>query len=796
MPTPASSRGRKITATSDAMPMLDGVAALEPVLIEGEEALSRPYRYTLTLTTPASSAIDVRSAANIKLKPLIGEEFGVHILLDGRPGGAQQQRHLSGLVTRARFLRLEQRRALYEVVIESWLSLAQRSRDFRIFQNRNVLDIVDEVLGAYGFALSIRATGSYPPREFVVQYGETDYDFASRLLHEWGLYYYFEHAANSHTLVIVDDMQAHAPFPAGGYERIPFSAAEASSNEEHCHHFQLAEALQSGQWATGDFDFTRPKADLLRTKAMPRRTRHATREVFAWPGNYAAEADGEQIARARMEETGAPGQVASGAGNLRGLAAGYRFTLTDHPQDSANADYLVTAARLSLQEAGDATGLEEFRCRVEFEVLPANNIFRPTPDATKPRTTGPQTAVVTGPAGREIWTDQYGRVKLSFHWNRYCSKDESSSCWVRVSSPWAGSNFGGMQIPRVGQEVVVDFEYGDPDRPLITGRVYNADNMPPWDLPANATQSGLLSRSSEGGNAANANALRFEDKLGEEQLWLHAERDQLLEVENDEVHTVGRDRNKTVERDETHHIKNDRTKTVDRNETITIHGQREETVDGDEAVTVKSNRSHAITGTETLTVTGDQTHIAKAHRTASVTGNQTTSVTGTDSLTVTQARTVTAQDNDLWNVTLGQTTTIGQAYKVSARSHAATYNDAMTLNVPAGPASATAQGDVSLTSSAANLFGTAALNMGLLAQGGDFSAVASGSVGVSAEGGTLDTFASGAMTHASPTSVVLDVDGTAVEVTPGRIVLRAGSATLMLDASGVTVNGTKIFLNC
>ncbi|MEJ1128111.1 type VI secretion system tip protein TssI/VgrG [Variovorax sp. CCNWLW225] len=789
-------RGRKLAATSNAMPTFAGMDALEPMRVEGEEALSRPYSYTITLITPESADIDARSAANVKLKPLIGEEFSVHILLDGRVGGAGQERHISGLVTRARFLRLEGKRALYEVVIEPWLGLAQRTRDFKIFQNNSVLDTVNEVLGAYGFPLSVRTTGSYPAREFVVQYGETDYDFVSRLLHEWGLYYYFEHGQGSHTMVIVDDMQSHRPFPAGGYQRIPFSAMEASSNEEHCHRFRLAEGLQSGRWVTGDFDFTRPKANLMQTRAMPRRTQHSTREVFAWPGNYVVESEGEQLARARMEEAGAPGQVASGAGNLRGVATGHRFTLVDHPQDSANADYLVTAARLFLQEAGDTTGQEEFQCNVEFEVIPASNIFRPNPDSAKPRTAGPQTAVVTGPAGREIWTDQYGRVKLSFHWNRYCTKDENSSCWVRVSSPWAGTNFGGMQIPRIGQEVVVDFEYGDPDRPIITGRVYNADNMPPWELPGNATQSGLLSRSSEGGTSENANALRFEDKKGEEQLWLHAEKDQLIEVENDEVHTVGRDRTKTVDHDETNHIKNNRTETVDRDETITVHGKRTETVDGNETVTVKSDRSHSIIGTEALTVTGDQTHTAKANRTASVTGNQSTSVMGTDSLTVTKARTVTAQDTDTWSVTLGQTTTIGQAYTVSAKSHSGTYNDAMTLNVPAGPASATSQGDFSVTSSAANIYGTAALNVGLFAQAGDFSAVASDNVGVSAEGGTLDTFSSGAMTHASPTSVVLNVEGTTVEVTPGRIVLRAGSATLMLDDAGVTVNGTKIFLNC
>jgi type VI secretion system secreted protein VgrG len=216
----------------------------------------------------------------------------------------------------------------------------------------------------------------------------------------------------------------------------------------------------------------------------------------------------------------------------------------------------------------------------------------------KPYTHGPQTAVVTGPAGREIWTDEYGRVKLSFHWNRYCSKDQNSSCWVRVATTHAGSNFGGISIPRIGQEVIVDFENGDPDRPIVTGRVYNALNMPPWALPAHQTQSGILTRSTEGGGPAHANALRFEDMKGKEEVWLHAEKDQRIEVENDESHWVGHDRSKTIDHDETNHIKNDRTETVDGHETITVHKTRTETVDGDETLTVHSNRTRTVDGHE------------------------------------------------------------------------------------------------------------------------------------------------------------------------------------------------------
>ncbi|WP_257014956.1 type VI secretion system Vgr family protein [Variovorax sp. YR752] len=583
------------------MPTLGGEPALEPVAIEGSEGLRGLFRYTLTLATPEQPGYNERQAANVAIKQLVGEALTAHVVLDGRPGAGPNRRHISGLVTRVRFLRLENRRALYEAVIEPWLTLATRTSDYRIFQNQTVLDIVKDVLGKYGLPFDVRATRSYPPREFQVQYGETDYDFIARLLHEWGLYYYFEHEENNHRLVIVDDMASHQPFAHAGYQTIPFHAADATVREEHCDRFNACEELQSGRWITDDFDFKRPKAELQQVSAMPRKTAQNTWERYDWPGDYVVESEGEQLVRTRMEETGSQGERADGAGNLRAVVPGYLITLERHPQNESNRQYLVTNTSLRLQDVGDASSQQEFECRVEFEVIPTSKVYRAsTPTVPRPRTTGPQTAIVTGPAGREIWTDQYGRVKLSFHWNRYCTKDENSSCWVRVSSPWAGTNFGAIQIPRIGQEVIVDFENGDPDRPIVTGRVYNADNMPPWTLPDNATQSGLLTRSSEGATDANANALRFEDKKGQEQVWLHAERNQDIEVENDETHWVGHDRSKTIDHDETVHVGHDRTETVGHDETITIGNNRMETIKANELLTVlqNMNRFVALTSSE------------------------------------------------------------------------------------------------------------------------------------------------------------------------------------------------------
>jgi type VI secretion system secreted protein VgrG len=583
------------------MPTLGGQPALEPIAIDGDEGLSKLFRYTLTLGTPEQAGYNERQAANVNIKQLVGETLTVHIVLDGRPGAGEGKRHICGLVTRVRFLRLENRRALYEAVIEPWLTLATRTSDYRIFQNKTVLDILGEVLSDYDFAHELKATRSYPAREFQVQYGESDFDFVARLMHEWGLYYYFEHAEGGHKLVIVDDMSAHQPYANAGYQKIPFYGADNTVRAEHCDRFNACETLQSGRWVTDDFDFKRPKARLQQVSAMPRKTAQSSQERYGWPGDYVVESEGEQLVRTRMEETGSQGERASGSGNLRAVVPGCLLALERHPQNESNREYLVTDAHLRLQDIGDASAQQEFECRVDFEVIPSSKIFRaPAPDTPRPRTTGPQTAIVTGPAGREIWTDQYGRVKLSFHWNRYCTKDENSSCWVRVSSPWAGTNFGGIQIPRIGQEVIVDFENGDPDRPIVTGRVYNADNMPPWTLPDNATQSGLLTRSSEGATDANANALRFEDKKGEEQVWLHAERNQDIEVEKDETHWVGHDRTKTIDHDETVHVKHDRTETVGHDETITVGNNRMETIKANELLTVlqNMNRFVALTSSE------------------------------------------------------------------------------------------------------------------------------------------------------------------------------------------------------
>ena len=430
---------------------------------------------------------------------------------------------------------------------------------------------------------------------------------------------------------------------------------------------------------TDDFDFRKPRARLQHKIRMPRKTGHEDFERYQWPGDFvdpSTPTDPDQareVARIRMEEAGAPGQRAFGAGNLRGITVGSTFTLSRHPQHKANADWLVIATSLSLRENSHAAGGDAYSCHCQFQLQPANNTFRSPQSQPKPLTTGPQTAIVTGPAGEEIYTDQYGRVKVSFHWNRYCSKDQNSSCWVRVSSPWAGSNFGGIAVPRIGQEVIVDFENGDPDKPLITGRVYNALNMPPWDLPANMTQSGIKTRSTLGGaagaglkdGAGDTNVLRFEDKKGQEQLWLHAQKDQLTEVEKDEDKWVGQDRRKVIDRDEFNTIHRDRTEIVDRNEKIDVHRWRTETVDLDQTETVHQNDTQTVDLDQTLTVHKSQKLTVDLNRTKKVGVNESDTIGKNWSIKVGTMKTETIGLGYMQNVGVFKMMNIGVAYNLN-----------------------------------------------------------------------------------------------------------------------------------
>ncbi|GKT01974.1 type VI secretion system tip protein VgrG [Acidovorax sp. SUPP3434] len=575
--------------------------------LQGKEAISQLFCLDLDLLCDSKS---------IDPKALLGKNATVVVETQG--GG---RRYLDGIVTRFGMQGEDHRSYSYRLRLQPWLWLATRKTDFKIFQNKTAPEIVEEVLGKYGYPLQKKLTRSYRSWDYCVQYGESDCDFVSRLLEHEGAYYYFEHAAGQHTLILADDIVAsHSPLP--GAAVIPFYPPEkaAVADKENIHAWELHQAIHSGRHYNDDYDFQKPRADLSNMRQTPPGHAHDAHEIYEWPGGYTEFGDGEAYARVRLQESLTGHSTVRGQSRHRALAPGYTFTLENYPREDQNQQYLLTGIEYHFKEnpqvsaaapGPKGTPQEEgsFQ-KFTLQAQPTSLPYTPERTTPKPRTTGPQTAVVVGPPGEEIWPDQYGRVKVQFHWDRIGAMNENSSCWVRVSSSWAGSGFGAVFIPRINQEVIVDFLNGDPDYPIITGCVYNADNMPPWALPANATQSGIKTKSSKGGafgdglknGAGDANAIRFEDKAGAEQLWLHAQKDQLTEVENDEDKWVGRDRRKTVDRDETNVIHRDRTETVDRNEKITVHGWRTEEVDGDETITIHSNRTERVDHNEKIDI--------------------------------------------------------------------------------------------------------------------------------------------------------------------------------------------------
>ncbi|HEX7438374.1 MAG TPA: type VI secretion system tip protein TssI/VgrG, partial [Caldimonas sp.] len=573
---------------------------------------------------------------DLKPEDLLGKAVTVTVQLRG-----DAKRHFNGFVSRFGAGRHQGRYFAYQATVNPWLWFLTRTSDCRIFQDQTVPDIVKKVFEDHGIAkFEFKLFRTYQKWVYCVQYRESDYNFVARLLEHEGIYWYFEHKDGEHKLVLVDSQSAHDA--AKSCESLPYveQGTETAPDTDCVSDWRFSQEVRSGKVALTSYDFERPSTDLKVDAAKQRKYTMSDYEVFDFDGDYIQKSDGKQSAEDRMDELQTPFQVLHGSSNAQGIEVGRLLKLTKHPRADQNAQYLITSLHVSAHvdayESGNAAG--DFRC--DFSAIPAAQQFRPTRRTPKPFVQGPQTAVVVGPAGEELFTDKYGRVKLHFHWDRYSKKNEKSSCWVRVSHPWAGKNFGVVHVPRIGQEVVVDFLEGDPDQPIITGRVHNAEQMPPWDLPANATQSGILTRSSKGGGYGNANAIRFEDKKGSEQLWIHAEKNQDIEVENDETHWVGHDRTKTIDHDETTHVKHDRTETVDNNETITIGVNRTEKVGSNEKISIGANRTEDVGADETIKIGANRTENVGANEKITIGANRTESVSANESVTIGASQTI------------------------------------------------------------------------------------------------------------------------------------------------------------
>ncbi|MDV6033349.1 MAG: type VI secretion system tip protein VgrG [Phycisphaera sp. RhM] len=586
-------------------------AGLDKLLFHRMSAFER-------LGSPFEFSLDLLSADhNIVLEDLLGTPACVSVL---RPNGST--RYFHGRINRFSWAGSHGEFSVYRATLVPWLWFLTRNTNCRIFQEKTVPEIITTVFRDHGFTDFVERFGeTYRRWNYCVQYRESDFDFVNRLMEQEGIYYYFTHEESKHEMILADGVSAHSP--ADGYATVPFFPPDEGRLREieHVHQWSVCKEVQTGAYVLNDYDFESPRADLLSKSKTILKHDMSKFEMFDYPGEYTKAADGTSYSQRRIEEQEARFERVRGNSNVLGFETGSLFTLAGHFRNDQNEEYLTVATNLELSTSDYGSGESEDGILAEcsFEAIKSSQVFRSQRETPLPRIRGPQTAVVVGKGGEEIYTDKYGRVKVQFHWDREGKSDENSSCWVRVAQSWAGKRWGSIHIPRIGQEVIVEFLEGDPDRPIITGRVYNADEMPPYKLPDNRTQSGIKTHSSSNATDQNFNELRFEDKKGEEQVYFHAEKDFERIVENNDTLKVGFE--KKDDGDQLIEIFNNQkvvigdTAANDGSQTITILKNFTQTVSkGDATIAIeKGKRSTTIYGDEALTIkTGNRTSVVTA----------------------------------------------------------------------------------------------------------------------------------------------------------------------------------------
>jgi type VI secretion system secreted protein VgrG len=551
----------------------------------GKEELSRLFEFELDLLS-SDGAVDPTR--------LIGKSIEFELAPKAR-----DRRFFNGIVCRLVYGGLDSSGLrLYRATLVPWLWLLTKRSDCRVFQEKSVLDIVQEVFddaGFHDFNVS-GVTGTYPPYEYCVQYRESDFEFVSRLLEEEGIFYYFTFEEKRHVLNLADSKAAYKDCP-----RKLLEFTESAPSPDQVSRWEHGFEFVAGKWSHADFDFTKPKSSILTdSPTVVPLPGLGTYERFEYPGGFVEKKHGESKVRSRMEEEEGHYDVVEGSGGCEVFSLAGMFQLERHPFASEESGPYVlvslthhaTEASFS-QSGGGSTGYgNDFRC------IPSSVLFRPRRSTPRPRMMGPQTAMVVGPSGEEIHTDEYGRIKVKFHWDRTGKTDETCSCWMRVAQSSAGKKWGAQVLPRIGQEVVVDFIDGDPDRPLVTGTVYNAVTMPPFVLPDNKTQSGFRTISTKKGAADAVNELRFEDKKDAEHIFIRAQKDEHHLVVNNRHDQVGNDEHRIV-------VKNV-LEQVDGDQHVTLKGKRYEKVTGAVHLTLEADSSLSIGGALNEAIKGDQ----------------------------------------------------------------------------------------------------------------------------------------------------------------------------------------------
>ena len=511
----------------------DGVTELLLEKFSGTEELSKPFEFKLTMLSTDFS-VDLKSLLRTPVTITIVMANGTERYFNAIFRSLTHAKEGEDVMTGSENVGIGNPAhdlAVYDAIVVPKLWFLSLDSDCKIFQNLSVPDIVGKVLEGAGITdYQFHTYGTYPVREYCVQYRESSLDFISRLLEEEGIFYFFAHQQTKHTIIFADKNTVGGAVP--GQETVEYSYDRegwVGEGEEGVATLERIEAAYTGKVALTDYNFETASVSLLNNLGKQ------NEEAFDYPGEYSTKDDGSRYSRIRLEERESQQFVVNGTSRCRSFRAGYFFKLKGHYRTDTNGDYFLTSVT---HDAFDSTYRqdkdESHYYKNKFSAIPKAIPYRPPRDAPRPTIKGVQPALVVGKAGEEIWVDKYGRIKVQFYWDRLGKKNEDSSCWVRVSQIWAGKNWGWMTIPRIGQEVLVDFLEGDPDRPIVVGRVYNSDQMPPWTLPANQTQSGILTRSSKGGSSDTYNQIQFEDKKDSEQMNVWAQKDMNTVVEHND----------------------------------------------------------------------------------------------------------------------------------------------------------------------------------------------------------------------------------------------------------------------
>jgi type VI secretion system secreted protein VgrG len=672
--------------------------------MHAREEMSRLSEFQLDLLSPKK---------DIKVDDILGKNVTVKLALPD-----DSTRYFNGYVTRfSAGGRSYGRNFRYSAVVRPWLWFLTRTTDCRIFQDMTVPDIVKAVFGDEPTAdFKLELTGAYRKWTYCVQYRETDFNFVSRLMEEEGIYYYVRHTDGHNTVVLTDSTGKHTASP--GYETMPFIPPEqvVRPELERISSWDFSREIQPGVYVHDDYDLERPSVELKTRKALPRTYTPSDYEIYDYPGHYLQKADGEQYAGVRIDELGSQFETAQAATNAKGVTVGSLFTLEGYPREEQNREHLILAASHDLEfseyEAMPEGAGTSYRC--SFVAMSSEQQFRPRRATPKPFVQGPQTAMVVGPAGDEIYTDKFGRVKVQFHWDRYGKKDENSSCWVRVSHPLAGKGWGSVSIPRIGQEVIVDFLEGDPDQPIITGRVYNAESLPPFGFPAGAVLSGVKSQTHKG---SGYNEVSMDDTAGKEKVTINGQYDMNTTVGNNQTNAVGVDQSNKVGSNQTEDVGAKREISIGADDTVTIGANRETTigakhtvsVGGNEKVSVGGSREASVAGKEDVSIGGKSSLQVGASRTETIAGphtivNPRMTITSASQITVAAGSNFTATSPKV-NLLAGSAFLANSGGKMDVKSAAGlTQQSGAAMNVKSGAA-------LNVQSSAAmNLKSGAALN--------------------------------------------------------------------------------------